>query len=81
MAKWERKYGRYLLNNTFTEKTFIHDIFEGTLTNETKCLSCETITSKDESFLDLSIDILAFTCNTRQARFLTTYLAHPKGVL
>jgi len=40
-----------------TEKTFIHDIFEGILTNETKCLSCETITSKDESFLDLSIDI------------------------
>lgn len=37
--------------------TFIHDIFEGTLTNETKCLSCESITSKDESFLDLSIDV------------------------
>jgi len=27
------------------------------LTNETKCLCCENITSKDESFLDLSIDI------------------------
>lgn len=37
--------------------TFVHDIFEGTLTNETKCLSCECITSKDESFLDLSIDV------------------------
>jgi len=44
-------------NHSTPEKTFIHDIFEGTLTNETKCLSCETITSKDESFLDLSIDI------------------------
>lgn len=33
------------------------DIFQGTITNETKCLLCETITSKDESFLDLSIDI------------------------
>jgi len=37
--------------------TFIHDIFEGTLTNETKCLCCESVTSKDESFLDLSVDI------------------------
>jgi ubiquitin carboxyl-terminal hydrolase 12/46 len=37
--------------------TFVHDIFEGTLTNETKCLCCESVTSKDESFLDLSIDI------------------------
>eukprot|EP01112_Ceratiomyxa_fruticulosa_P009353 TRINITY_DN2438_c0_g1_i2.p1 TRINITY_DN2438_c0_g1~~TRINITY_DN2438_c0_g1_i2.p1 ORF type:complete len:341 (-),score=49.53 TRINITY_DN2438_c0_g1_i2:128-1150(-) len=37
--------------------TFVHEIFEGLLTNETRCLSCECITSKDESFLDLSIDI------------------------
>lgn len=37
--------------------TFVHEIFEGTLTNETKCLCCESITSKDESFLDLSIDV------------------------
>jgi len=37
--------------------TFVHDIFEGLLTNETRCLSCECVTSKDESFLDLSIDI------------------------
>eukprot|EP00002_Diphylleia_rotans_P032464 TRINITY_DN6822_c0_g1_i1.p1 TRINITY_DN6822_c0_g1~~TRINITY_DN6822_c0_g1_i1.p1 ORF type:complete len:301 (+),score=65.06 TRINITY_DN6822_c0_g1_i1:53-955(+) len=39
------------------KKTWIHEIFEGTLTNETKCLCCETVTSKQESFLDLSIDI------------------------
>ncbi len=25
-------------------KTFVHKIFEGTLTNETKCLCCETVT-------------------------------------
>ena len=25
------------------ERTWIHDIFEGTLTNETKCLCCETV--------------------------------------
>lgn len=33
------------------------DLFQGLITNETKCLSCETITSKEETFLDLSIDI------------------------
>eukprot|EP01103_Thecamoeba_quadrilineata_P015522 TRINITY_DN4934_c0_g2_i1.p1 TRINITY_DN4934_c0_g2~~TRINITY_DN4934_c0_g2_i1.p1 ORF type:complete len:368 (+),score=58.48 TRINITY_DN4934_c0_g2_i1:12-1115(+) len=37
--------------------TLVHHIFEGILINETKCLCCETITSKDESFLDLSIDV------------------------
>lgn len=39
------------------EPTWIHDIFEGTLTNETRCLCCETVSNKDESFLDLSVDI------------------------
>lgn len=37
--------------------TWIHELFEGVLINETKCLTCESITSRDESFLDLSIDI------------------------
>lgn len=44
-------------SNNQNGKTFIHDIFEGTLTNETKCLSCESVSSKDESFLDLSLEI------------------------
>ncbi|KAI3402426.2 creB [Candida oxycetoniae] len=34
-----------------------NNIFQGLITNETKCLSCETVTSKHEHFLDLSIDI------------------------
>eukprot|EP00123_Amoebidium_parasiticum_P004565 comp15853_c0_seq1/m.13180 comp15853_c0_seq1/g.13180 ORF comp15853_c0_seq1/g.13180 comp15853_c0_seq1/m.13180 type:complete len:493 (-) comp15853_c0_seq1:268-1746(-) len=38
-------------------KTWVQDIFEGVLTNETRCLSCETVSSKDECFLDLSVDI------------------------
>lgn len=37
--------------------TWIHEIFQGTLVNETKCLCCETIRSKDEDFLDLSVDV------------------------
>ncbi|KAK0557041.1 hypothetical protein OC846_000687 [Tilletia horrida] len=38
-------------------RTCVHRLFEGKLTNETKCLTCETVSSRDESFLDLSIDI------------------------
>lgn len=33
------------------------DLFQGIITNQTKCLNCETVTSKEETFLDLSIDI------------------------
>ncbi|KAM0788465.1 hypothetical protein ACM66B_001598 [Microbotryomycetes sp. NB124-2] len=40
-----------------TAKTWVHRLFEGVLTNETRCLTCETVTSRDEAFLDLSIDI------------------------
>jgi ubiquitin carboxyl-terminal hydrolase 9/13 len=36
---------------------WVHDIFEGTLTSETKCLTCETTSQRDETFLDLSIDL------------------------
>ena len=37
--------------------TWINEIFQGILTSETRCLNCETITSKDEEFCDLSIDV------------------------
>lgn len=30
---------------------------QGILTNETRCLQCETVTARDETFLDLSLDI------------------------
>ncbi|KAK6313969.1 ubiquitin carboxyl-terminal hydrolase 46 isoform X1 [Coregonus clupeaformis] len=43
--------------NKTTEPTWVHDIFQGTLTNETRCLNCETVSSKDEDFLDLSVDV------------------------
>jgi ubiquitin C-terminal hydrolase len=38
-------------------KTFIHNLFQGILVNETRCLNCETTSSREETFLDLSIDI------------------------
>ncbi|KAF3016135.1 hypothetical protein E8E14_007427 [Neopestalotiopsis sp. 37M] len=36
---------------------WVHDIFEGVLVSETKCLTCETTSQRDETFLDLSIDL------------------------
>ncbi|KAA8530852.1 hypothetical protein F0562_005524 [Nyssa sinensis] len=37
--------------------TWVHKNFHGMLTNETRCLSCETVTARDETFFDLSLDI------------------------
>lgn len=39
------------------KRSFVQDLFEGVLTNETRCLRCESITSRDETFLDLSVDV------------------------
>lgn len=42
--KQEKQNGR-LKNNAEnkTEPTWVHDIFQGTLTNETRCLNCEAV--------------------------------------
>ncbi|KAJ2549037.1 hypothetical protein EV175_004597 [Coemansia sp. RSA 1933] len=37
--------------------TWVHTLFEGLLTNETRCLSCENVTSRDETMLDVAVDI------------------------
>ncbi|XP_016463998.1 ubiquitin carboxyl-terminal hydrolase 4-like isoform X1 [Nicotiana tabacum] len=37
--------------------TWVHKNFQGILTNETRCLRCETVTARDETFFDLSLDI------------------------
>jgi ubiquitin carboxyl-terminal hydrolase 9/13 len=46
------------LNGTRSPGTgWVHDIFEGLLTSETQCLTCGTSSQRDETFLDLSIDL------------------------
>ena len=40
-----------------TNTGWVHELFEGTLTSETKCLTCENISQRDEAFLDLSVDL------------------------
>ena len=51
------------------QSTWIHEIFQGVLTNETQCLSCETVRSKDEDFLDLSIDLEQNTSITQCLKY------------
>lgn len=50
-----------ILSNGTTHKeplvTWVHKNFQGILTNETRCLCCETVTARDETFFDLSLDI------------------------
>ncbi|OOF95692.1 hypothetical protein ASPCADRAFT_405410 [Aspergillus carbonarius ITEM 5010] len=36
---------------------WVHELFEGTLTSETQCLTCEKVSQRDEIFLDLSVDL------------------------
>lgn len=45
------------INNPNTEPTWVHEIFQGILTSETRCLNCETLSSKDENFFDLQVDV------------------------
>ncbi|OCF35233.1 hypothetical protein I317_02251 [Kwoniella heveanensis CBS 569] len=56
--------GKSVTEGKLPGKTFVQSLFEGTLTNETRCLSCETTSERDEAFLDLSIDIEQHTSVT-----------------
>ncbi|GBF97840.1 ubiquitin carboxyl-terminal hydrolase [Raphidocelis subcapitata] len=38
-------------------RTWVTDIFQGRLVNETRCLQCETVTSREEVFMDLGLEI------------------------
>ncbi|PVH98184.1 cysteine proteinase [Periconia macrospinosa] len=40
-----------------TNTGWVHELFEGTLTSETRCLTCENTSHRDEAFLDLSVDL------------------------
>jgi ubiquitin C-terminal hydrolase len=38
-------------------QTWVHEIFQGWLVSETRCLQFETTTRREESFMDLSLEI------------------------
>eukprot|EP01134_Creolimax_fragrantissima_P002194 CFRG2194T1 len=73
MKKFTEEHGKVSIEGETTKtKTWIQDIFEGVLTNETRCLECETVSSKDECFLDLSVDIEQNSSITRCLRNFST---------
>lgn len=43
---------------------WVHELFEGILTSETQCLTCENVSQRDEVFLDLSVDLEQHTSVT-----------------
>ncbi|KAL3229282.1 hypothetical protein RNJ44_02369 [Nakaseomyces bracarensis] len=43
--------------NSKTTKNFVNDLFQGTLTNRIKCLTCDNVTARDEPFLDFPIEV------------------------
>lgn len=43
--------------NNNSPAQWLRDLFEGTLTSETRCLTCENVSQRDEPFLDLSVDL------------------------
>lgn len=45
------------INNNNNNTGWVHELFEGTLTSETRCLTCENTSQRDEAFLDLSVDL------------------------
>lgn len=44
--------------NDTNYNNFVNYLFRGTLTNQIRCLTCDTVTSRDESFLDFPIEIV-----------------------
>ncbi|KAK3709277.1 hypothetical protein LTR37_011015 [Vermiconidia calcicola] len=51
-------------NSNGIDAHWVHDLFEGLLTSETRCLTCENTSQRDEPFLDLSVDLSAHTSVT-----------------
>lgn len=47
-------------NNNSPDPTWVHEIFQGTLTNETRCLTCETVSIFYKSVLIFSIYLSNF---------------------
>ena len=55
-AGFEKALATSMMKSTDNTR-WVHELFEGTLTSETKCLTCENVSQRDEPFLDLSVDL------------------------
>lgn len=51
-------------NSGETKQTWVEELFEGRLRTETRCLCCESVQTRDEPFINLSIPITQNTSIT-----------------
>jgi ubiquitin carboxyl-terminal hydrolase 9/13 len=42
---------------TSANPRWVHELFEGTMSSEIKCLTCQKTSSREEAYLDLSVDL------------------------
>lgn len=62
--------------NNKPELTWVHEIFQGTLTNETRCLNCETVSiSRALSVIRLCIFVQAMLCVSTVCFYSTQQLS------
>lgn len=52
-----RENGTSAQTDSRQPKTWVHELFQGTMVNEMRCMQCETVTSREEAFYDLSLEI------------------------
>ncbi|KAF2675410.1 cysteine proteinase [Microthyrium microscopicum] len=52
------------LHQVIPNTKWVHELFEGTLTSETKCLTCQNTSAREEAYLDLSVDLGLFSSVT-----------------
>eukprot|EP01016_Furgasonia_blochmanni_P036692 TRINITY_DN4217_c0_g1_i2.p1 TRINITY_DN4217_c0_g1~~TRINITY_DN4217_c0_g1_i2.p1 ORF type:complete len:236 (-),score=31.65 TRINITY_DN4217_c0_g1_i2:108-815(-) len=50
------------------KQTWLEGIFEGMVTSRTRCLNCQTVTEREEPYLDLSVDVLNNTSLTHSLK-------------
>lgn len=53
----QRQIDNENLKNRAPPSNFIDKLFKGVMTNRTKCLTCDNITTRDEAFLDFPIEV------------------------
>lgn len=61
------------LGRELTGPNWCRDTFQGQIANETRCLRCESITLREEPFLDLAVDIPLNGCSYSLSHTLDNY--------
>eukprot|EP00727_Mastigamoeba_balamuthi_P001615 m51a1_g11450 hypothetical protein (365) ;mRNA; f:13794-15284 len=49
--------GKIRINTSSVGSTLVHSLFQGVLQNQTRCHGCDAVTTKNETFFELSVDV------------------------